>query len=193
MYPPREQIFCLSSDPESLTFRGIICIIPVEEILIGSCPRKCGMIHSQNQEVYTTMGIIFTLVGAIVGGLFTGAGIWLKKNTEKKKQLCTAGTTATVVDIKVSQSSENGTMYRPVFEYTANNQVFRKESDVSSSNCEYQVGQTVNMMYNPADPTYVYFPDDKSTSFISNICLYLGVGVGTLFVILGVVFIIIGI
>jgi len=60
-------------------------------------------------------------------------------------------TTAVVVKM-VSSSSSDGTTYRPIFEFTdRGNTVRTYESSVSSSPPSYKVGDKVKIVYNPKE------------------------------------------
>jgi hypothetical protein len=65
------------------------------------------------------------------------------------------GQTATGTVIKLAESSdgEGGCcVYSPVVEFQANGQTYTFESDNASNPPAYEVGESVSVIYNPADP-----------------------------------------
>jgi len=62
-------------------------------------------------------------------------------------------TTGTVVRLEESNSSEGGCcVYSPVVEFDANGQTHSFESDNASDPPAYEVGEVVNVIYDPSDP-----------------------------------------
>ena len=62
-------------------------------------------------------------------------------------------TTGTVVRLEESNSSEGGCcVYSPVIEFNANGQTHSFEGDTASDPPDYEVGEVVNVIYDPSDP-----------------------------------------
>lgn len=63
-------------------------------------------------------------------------------------------TTGTVTELEASDSSEGGCcVYSPVIEFTANNgQTYTFEGDTASDPPAYDVGEQVDVLYDPNDP-----------------------------------------
>jgi hypothetical protein len=63
-------------------------------------------------------------------------------------------TTGTVIELEASDSSEGGCcVYSPVIEFTANDdQTYTFEGDTASDPPAYDVGEEVNVLYDPNDP-----------------------------------------
>jgi hypothetical protein len=63
-------------------------------------------------------------------------------------------TTGTVIELESSDSSEGGCcVYSPVIEFTANNdQTYTFEGDTASDPPAYDVGEQVDVLYDPNDP-----------------------------------------
>ncbi|WP_089886481.1 DUF3592 domain-containing protein [Kriegella aquimaris] len=69
-------------------------------------------------------------------------------------------TTAKVIDLLASQS-DDGTTYRPVFEYTDRTHTIKTfENPISSSPAPYAIGDTIKIIYNPKEKEAV-----KTVSF----------------------------
>lgn len=75
--------------------------------------------------------------------------------------------------------------YFPVFEYDANGEVQRVRSAIGSSPCRYQVGEQVELHFNPDNPCEIFVERDLSMLLMLQIVFC---GVGGLFAILGMVF-----
>jgi hypothetical protein len=92
----------------------------------------------------------------IFGNLFLGAFcLWgaYAGYTGWKLQNEGIATTGTVVRLEESDSSEGGCcVYSPVVEFSANGQIFSFESGNASDPPAYEVGEEVNVLYDPADP-----------------------------------------
>lgn len=68
-------------------------------------------------------------------------------------RLETTGIVVPGIVIGLDESNTDGSStYSPVVEFTANGQTYTFESDNASSPPAYQVGETVNVRYDPADP-----------------------------------------
>jgi hypothetical protein len=70
-------------------------------------------------------------------------------------QLQTNGetTTGTVVELKEQSDGEGGCCtYVPVVEYVVNDQSYSMEGDTASDPPQYEVGEEVPILYDPADP-----------------------------------------
>jgi hypothetical protein len=62
-------------------------------------------------------------------------------------------TTGTVVRLEESNSSEGGCcVYSPVIEFNADGQIHSFEGGNASDPPAYEVGEVVNVIYDPADP-----------------------------------------
>ena len=68
-------------------------------------------------------------------------------------RLETTGIVVPGIVIGLDESNTDGSStYSPVVEFTANGQTYTFESDNASSPPAYQIGETVNVRYDPADP-----------------------------------------
>lgn len=62
-------------------------------------------------------------------------------------------TTGTVIALEESSTNEGGCcVYSPVVEFQANGQTYTFEGDNASDPPAYRVGETVSVLYDPADP-----------------------------------------
>ena len=93
--------------------------------------------------------IFFNLffAGFCLWGVYAGYTSWRLQNEGLT-------TTGSVVRLEESNSSEGGCcVYSPVIEFSANGQTHSLEGDNASDPPAYQVGEVVNVIYDPADPS----------------------------------------
>ena len=90
----------------------------------------------------------------IFANLFFGAFcLWGVYAATVAYRLETTGIVTTGTVTRMEESTTNGSStYSPVVEFTANGQTYTFESNNSSYPPEYEVGETVNVRYDPADP-----------------------------------------
>lgn len=93
-----------------------------------------------------------TLIPLLVGIIFLVIGIFITIQGNGLKERCTGEATGTVVKIiEEVDSSDDSTSYTyyPVIEYKAGEQNVSKKSDIGSNPSKYQVGEKVEILYNP--------------------------------------------
>lgn len=86
------------------------------------------------------------LAGFCLWGVYAAYTSWILQN----KGIMTTGN---VVRLEESNSSEGGCcVYSPVVEFNANGQTYSFEGDTASDPPAYDVGEVVNVIYDPSDP-----------------------------------------
>lgn len=86
------------------------------------------------------------LGGFCLWGVYAGYTSWRLENEGET-------TTGIVVRLEESQSSEGGCcVYSPVIEFQVNGQTVSFEGDTASYPPAYEVGEEVNVLYDPKDP-----------------------------------------
>ena len=86
------------------------------------------------------------LAGFCLWGVYAAYTSWILQN----KGIMTTGN---VVRLEESNSSEGGCcVYSPVVEFNANGQTYSFEGDNASDPPAYDVGEVVNVIYDPSDP-----------------------------------------
>ena len=86
------------------------------------------------------------LAGFCLWGVYAAYTSWILQN----KGIMTTGN---VVRLEESNSSEGGCcVYSPVVEFNANGQTYSFEGDTASDPTAYDVGEVVNVIYDPSDP-----------------------------------------
>lgn len=125
------------------------------------------------------LSIIFFLIGIgmIIGGIFA-----YRSNQQFLQSSLKSTGTVTGLDLRHSSDSSS---YHPVVQFrTLENQVINFTSSVGSNPASYQVGETVEVNYNPTSPNSA-----KINDFTSNWLTVLILGLmGTLFSFLGAIF-----
>lgn len=123
------------------------------------------------------IGIVFPLVGgllfAIGAFLFIRTRIFLGKAQEVK---------GTVIEMVYSHSSEGGGGYAPVYQFrTISGQMITVQDSLSSSPPMFQVGQTIDVLYDPENPQSARIKKFMSLYFTSILLCGMGLifgGVG---------------
>lgn len=100
-------------------------------------------------RVYVGCATIFAnlfFAGFCLWGAYTGyTSLRLEQNGET--------TTGTVIEMEESSSSEGGCcVYSPVIEFNVNGQSYSFDGGTASYPPEYEVGEQVTVLYDPADP-----------------------------------------
>lgn len=132
------------------------------------------------------IGLLFILIGLAI--LIGGAVAAVKQSRESARRV---GATGTVVDlVKRVFTARSGGVYCPVVEFTtAAGQVVRFESQFGTMPATHQVGQTVRVHYDVADPQKAEV-DSVTSRWLVPGCM-IGMGVG--FLVLGGSMFVIGI
>ncbi len=116
----------------------------------------------------------------IVGIIFAGVGGLMVFNYIKAKKACTMSTPGEVIayNSRVSHSRGHSTLvYHPVFRYYVNGQWYEKEYGLGKNTFDYQIGQTVEILYDPNNPDTYLVAGEKQDPAFSFICLIIGIGV----------------
>lgn len=86
--------------------------------------------------------------------IFSSIGIWMQNNRKKKLTHCSSTTMGKVIKIvkrRYGGADSDTEMFHPVFEYSVENQKYVKESKFGTTKKKYEVGQEVEIYYNPND------------------------------------------
>lgn len=93
----------------------------------------------------TIFGNLFFLAFCLWGAYAAYNSYNLGKNGEE--------TTGIVIALEESSNADNGCcVYSPIIEFTANGQTYTIEGDSASYPPEYEVGEEVQILYNPQNP-----------------------------------------
>ena len=113
----------------------------------------------------------------IVGIVFTIVSFALSSNYSKDLKRCSAQVDATITDIITYKDSDNETSYKTEVSYTVDDKDYIVTLDQYASN--YKLGKTLEINYNPDDPTDIVQEGNK---FMYMIFRIMGIG----FIIIGI-------
>ena len=143
---------------------------------------------NKNKTMGIVMGAIFMIVGILVAVLGWKG---LSANIADQKK-CTATAVGTLVRyeeklVTVSKKKSNGkttkskeTHYFPVFEFAADGKTYTAEdSQMGKSDKPYEIGATIELHYEPADPSNNYIIETPEVT------KYLVAGFGGVFALVG--------
>lgn len=134
------------------------------------------------------MGFFIILIGVAV--ILIGA--WFYSSRQKLKQVCTQQTTGEVIRmVRVEEThtekDEDGYVkksksvnYYPVVRYQAANSIQEQQSSTGTSRPRYTEGQTINIMYDPANEARYYIVGDKAADQFGIYLMLFGVAVAIL-------------
>lgn len=114
----------------------------------------------------------------VIGLVFIVLGFVVSRFVKAKKSRCTASASGIVSDVRRQRSADDDGRYsyHPVYEYTANGQVIKREGNVYSKNRKkYQAGQPAQIMYNPEKPEEFYVVGAKKQVSFGFILIVVGV------------------
>lgn len=104
--------------------------------------------------------IIFSGLWGFIGIVLLVVGIFIINNRKRKEEDCTVMTSGVVKDISKRTDCDYDNVYttswHPIFEYEVGEETYIKESPYGSSRSKYEVGQKVEIYYNPEDHNEYY-------------------------------------
>lgn len=141
-------------------------------------PDEMGTTQRQTARASLVAGIVMVLLG---GAAVYGGALWTSRRSEFiERAVPVAGR---VVDLEMSDDSES-TMYAPVVEFSPRDGwPFRFRHPVASSHPSWRVGDSVRVLYDPADPAQAMI-DQGGWNLVMPVLIVAG---GVVFVLLGLV------
>ena len=125
--------------------------------------------------------IIGTLMYVIVGFVFLGIGIGTLVKKRKGYKVCTAVTTGSVKEFvrhvhSASHTSMDPKICYPVIEFYANGQNYEVRSSYGTTKPRFEIGQKVEIHYNPAKPSDFFIEGDSIPKKLSIAFILAGTG-----------------
>lgn len=120
----------------------------------------------------------FFLVNLIIGLIFLSIGLGIKHNRKKKLSNCSETTKGKIIDIVKRKHNDDGTAsytFHPVIEYNVNNQKYVKTSTFGTRPSKYEVGQEVEIHYNPDNCDTYYIEGDNTQKKLGTIFTTIGI------------------
>ena len=112
--------------------------------------------------------IILIIIGFPCASLFVGINSMIKDIIAKKR--CTEIVDAEVVGI--SEYRHRGSLtYSPVYGYTYEGVEYKRTTGLFTNHCSLSVGDHVDILVDPSDPTRFRSPKEKVTRFIMNLVI----------------------
>lgn len=122
----------------------------------------------------------------IFGIIFLAVGIFVLVNGGNMAKKCTEPITAEVINIEKSESTDEDGFtsytYTPIVEYTVGDKTVAKSSGKGASAPEYQIGDKIDLLYNPNNVEEFIIAGDNSYKIIGIV----GIVVGALVLIAGI-------
>jgi len=122
----------------------------------------------------------FNLPVLLIGIFFFAIGVLLLVKEIKKKKNSTSAALAEVASYftSVSSDEDGGETYSyfPVMRYYIAGKCYEQKSDTGSGKKKYEIGQKVNILYNPDNPNEFMIEGDKNTFIAAVIGIILGLG-----------------
>ena len=116
-------------------------------------------------------------IGIIIGVIFIAVGAFMFFKNDSLSKNCTNEASATVVDMKeeLSTDDDNSYVYYPIIEYAANGENVRVTMSSGSSTPAYNIGDKIDILYNPKKVKEFIVKGDKSSNIFSIVFMVLGV------------------
>lgn len=138
--------------------------------------RKSGLSPKGAGLIFLLLGVVFLIVATI---LFT--------HDAKLRSVCTAETTATVIEnvsvTSVSKSHSSSRTYAPIFEYEFEGIRHKIRSSTSQNPPKYEIGETVKLLVNPNEPITFRIDGDITLRIIAGIFAFFGIVFGSIAII----------
>ena len=110
---------------------------------------------------------IMAFICLLVGFIFLGVSIGISKVIEHKKRTCNQKVIAKVINMTRNRTNtlinyNHNSSWYPVYEYGVGNQRIQRCSHVGGTRKSFQIGQDVELLINPVNPTEFYNPMDQT-------------------------------
>ena len=121
---------------------------------------------------------------ALIGSLFAGIGvlIWQNEAEFQRRALSSKGEVVSLTPARSGSGSSSSTVYRPVVRYILPDGTIREiESSVGTNPSRFQVGDAVEVLYDPNNVTDARLKADMDFPIIQIVFM----GMGSIFVLIG--------
>ena len=122
--------------------------------------------------------------GVLFGLFFVVIGVAVIMFQKKQNNKCTEVTTATVIDNVHPGYGSSVRKFMPVFQYTVNGQTVTQKSTIARKPKKYEIGDQVELRYNPNNINEYYVPGYTSKS-LGIIFILAGLGFSALVILKG--------
>ena len=126
--------------------------------------------------------VLICVIFAALGVIFLLMGINMNAKNKELAENCTEEVQGVVSDFYVSgqyyRNSDDEMvderLYHPIFEYEVNNEKYRQQSPTGKSKKRFAAGESITVMYNPANPDEYYVPADVYAAKTGNMVIGFG-------------------
>lgn len=152
-------------------------------------PTVVGKSAESNYFFYLYIAIGIT---SILGIIFLCIGLGIKNNKKRKIANCSSSTKGKVIDIVKRFYGDGihdsaGYMYHPKIEYNVNEQEYVKISNFGTNPSKYEIGQEVEIHYNPDKCDMYYIEGDNTQKKLETIFTVVGSIVLIMAVLVGII------
>ncbi len=105
------------------------------------------------------------LLSWLISGILFYARGKVQEHIEKRDEVCTELTDATIIRVKKFRKKVNDkyvNRWRPVYEYYVDDVRYEKESTGYYKNGVFEAGDQMEIYYNPDNPEEMYVPAEKT-------------------------------
>ena len=123
--------------------------------------------------------LLFTGIWCFVGLVFLGVGAGLRRAYYRREERLRARAEGVVTEVvrKVSHGSKGASVgWYPIVEFTADGRRVSLQSGVDSGRKQYYEGQTVEVLYDPDDPSVFRLEGEDTFKLLGTIFLAVGLG-----------------
>ncbi len=123
--------------------------------------------------------VLFTGVWCLVGAIFLAIGIGMRRSFTRREERLRGRAEGRVVEVvrREHHSSRGDSItWYPIVEFVADGHKIALESDDGAGRKKHYEGQSVEVLYDPDDPTTFRLEGDSVTSLLGKIFLAVGIG-----------------
>ena len=121
----------------------------------------------------TALSWMFFAIWALVGVVFIGVSLLLRRVRLRKAERCTLCVPGTVVELAYRRS-KNGGMYYPVVEYAVGGKKVRARASTGRNPARYRMGEGVRVCCDPDAPEYFCIEGDTTMALLEKVFLFVG-------------------
>jgi len=123
----------------------------------------------------TAFVLMFTGIWCLVGAVFLAVGIGMRRSRRLSEERLRARSSGTVVEV-VRRTNGDSVSFYPIVEFEADGRRVSLESDSGGGRKRHYEGQSVEVLYDPDDPTRFRLEGDDAGRLIGSIMLAVGLG-----------------
>ena len=117
--------------------------------------------------------LIFTGVWCLVGAIFLAVGFGLRAAFRRREERMRARATGTVTEVVRRASNDSATFY-PIVEFEADGRRISLESSDGGGRKRFYEGQSVEVLYDPDDPSQFMLDGFSTQALVGKIFLIIG-------------------